>query len=788
VRIPLDYYRILGLPIQAPAEQLKQAHQDRTLQMPRREYSEAAIASRKALLDEAYGILADPDQRQAYDARFLTTYDPELSLGNAAPDKNDIRLEPKAKLEPKSDLTSEAQTPHIDIAEPHLIGALLILQELGEYELVLKVGRPYLSSGNASLQSGQFGDSQLALGDIVLTIALACLELGREQWHQGQYEAAAEALETGQELLLREGLFTGVRSEIQADLLRLRPYRILELLELPDSQPLDRKKGLQLLQDMLQERGGIDGDGNDQSGLSMDNFLHFIQQLRDSLTAEEQQFLFEEETRRPSAVGTYLAVYALLARGFAEQQPALVRRAKHLLVKLSGRQDVHLEQSICALLLGQTEEASRVLELSQEHEPLAFIREHSQGSPDLLPGLCLYAERWLQDEVFPHFRDLASRRVALKDYFADEQVQAYLEELPTEGEGSATAWSSNGLRAGSTAAIGGAAAWAGNGAWAETASRAEQAAIAANPAPGRSAASARSEPRSNARSRDKGAKSATKSSPKAGSAKKSAETTWPHRPPVAEATRETASDSGDAIALGTTSTALAIGGGVAAGQLVPVASEARRADRAGSSGVRPGKSRSAAKGGVRRPSKSRSSFPVWLPYLLGLLGVTMLGFGITRLLPRNPQPQPIASVSAAPTTAAGPNLATGVQGDLSNESAKQVLELWFTAKKAAMGPGYAADQLDLVLMDPKLSEWKAESANAKRDGAYVEYEHAVQVEKVEIDSQMPDQATVVATVRELRKYYQGSTLAENQEDDLQVRYSLVRQNNQWRISTWQAAS
>lgn len=166
----------------------------------------------------------------------------------------------------------------------------------------------------------------------------------------------------------------------------------------------------------------------------------------------------------------------------------------------------------------------------------------------------------------------------------------------------------------------------------------------------------------------------------------------------------------------------------------------------------------------------------------------MLGFGITRLLPRNPQPQPIASVSAAPTTAAGTNPATGVQGDLSNESAKQVLELWFAAKKAAMGPGYAADQLDLVLTDPKLSEWRAESANAKRDGAYVEYEHAVQVEKVEIDSQTPDQATVVATVRELRKYYQGSTLAENQEDDLQVRYSLVRQNNQWRISTWQTAS
>ncbi|MEB3292798.1 MAG: IMS domain-containing protein, partial [Synechococcales bacterium] len=60
--------------------------------------------------------------------------------------------------------------------------------------------------------------------------------------------------------------------------------------------------------------------------------------------------------------------------------------------------------------------------------------------------------------------------------------------------------------------------------------------------------------------------------------------------------------------------------------------------------------------------------------------------------------------------------------------------------------------------------------------------------KVEVESQSPDQATVIATVRELRKYYQGSTLAETQEDDLQVSYTLVRQNNQWRISDWRAAS
>lgn len=93
--------------------------------------------------------------------------------------------------------------------------------------------------------------------------------------------------------------------------------------------------------------------------------FRFIQQLRNYLTVAEQHQLFEAESKRPSAVATYLAVYASLAKGFAQRQPALIRQAKHLLIRLSRRQDVHLEQSLCAMLLGQTEEATRVLELAR---------------------------------------------------------------------------------------------------------------------------------------------------------------------------------------------------------------------------------------------------------------------------------------------------------------------------------------------------------------------------------------------------------------------------------------
>lgn len=416
MRIPLDYYRILGLPIQATAEQLQQAHRDRAMQLPRREYSEAAIAARKQLLDEAYSVLSDPEQRRRYDATFLSRSSETTATGESI-----------------FGAGTDPYASSVEIQESQIVGALLVLLELGEYELVLKLGRPYLT-GNAELPVGQPGQFDVARADILLTLALAYLELGREQWQQGQYESAASSLESGQNLLLREGMFASVRSEMQSDLFKLRPYRVLELLSLSTSNEQERKQGLTLLQEMLQERGGIDGNGNDQSGLSVDDFLRFIQQLRGYLTTAEQQALFEAEARRPSAVATYLAIYALLARGFAYRQPALVRRAKQLLLRLGTRQDVHLEQAVCALLLGQTEEANRALEISQEQQSIAFIREHSKGSPDLLPGLCLYSERWLQDEVFPHFRDLAHQEASLKDYFADGQVQAYLEELPNEPE------------------------------------------------------------------------------------------------------------------------------------------------------------------------------------------------------------------------------------------------------------------------------------------------------------------------------------------------------------------
>ena len=100
-----------------------------------------------------------------------------------------------------------------------------------------------------------------------------------------------------------------------------------------------------------------------------------------------------------------------------------------LLNKFKNRQDTGLEEAICALLLGQTQLANQSLEKSQDQKALTFIQQRSEGSPDLLPGLCSYGESWLQTEIFPHFRDLADQTASLEDYFSDADVQIYLETL-----------------------------------------------------------------------------------------------------------------------------------------------------------------------------------------------------------------------------------------------------------------------------------------------------------------------------------------------------------------------
>jgi hypothetical protein len=754
VRIPLDYYRILGLPLAATEEQLRQAYSDRIVQLPRREYSTTAISSRKDLISEAYMVLLDAKKRKSYDELYLshiytdnTTAD-QASLSISPTESNSQRLDPS--------------TLSIEISPDRFIGSLLILQELGEYELVLKLGRPHLvnkpskisvKTGNRLTQAEI--PENLDLPDIILTVSLACLELGREEWQQGNYENAAISLETGEELLAREGLFPTVRAEMTADLYKLRPYRILELLALPKEQVAKRQQGLELLQSILEDRGGIDGSGNDQSGLNIDDFLRFIQQIRHFLTVSEQHKLFELESKRPSAVATYLAVYSLIARGFAQRQPALIRQAKQMLMQLAKRQDVHLEQSLCALLMGQTEEATRVLELSQEYEALAFIREKSQDSPDLLPGLCLYTEKWLQQEVFPHFRDLGKQKAALKDYFADRQVQAYLESLPTDVQTterpvihpqSFPQPDTNHFRHHAR----------------ETGETHQYHQQPSNPELPETHHRPQPEPSRISMSR------------------------WNHT-----ATNGSVANQGSQI------------------PVTPIGATSSSKSHPGNHTSKPATNHQHPRRRRRKPSannipqrflQSQTNFLssldpktrlVWMvSFSLGGVVVFSLLVSTTVELVKNIffshpslQGEQLAiELNQPPITIPDPNGQSQPRDEeLTNKTAKEVIETWLSAKASALGENHDINGLNKILTGPVLSQWRSLAQQEQEDKRYRQYKHDVKVESVSKKRTDRNYVSVDATVQEVTQFYENSRQKKSSHENLRVRYELVHKEGKWLI-------
>jgi hypothetical protein len=476
--------------------------------------------------------------------------------------------------------------------------------------------------------------------------------------------------------------------------------------------------------------------------------------MRKHLTSSEQQALFEAEAGRPSAVATYLSVYTLLAQGFAARQPSMIRRAKLMLMQLGRRQDVHLEKAVCSLLLGQTEEASRALELSSEKEPLAFIREHSQDSPDLLPGLCLYAEHWLQEEVFPHFRDLANQSVSLKDYFADPKVQAYLEALPLEAE-TANEWVVVQPRSGKP-----------SGRLQPTAGRSP----AAVPPP----------------SGKQGASTVTLTPVPTGT---STAASGPKSPATAAVPRPAG-----AVSLPTAT----------AGQPADSTSKQRRRKNSGRSGAS-GKGltgnlvdRSRTKAAqisakVKSMPRNRlalflvagvvSLLFLWLILSLlasaiqALSGPSLQGEQAVLGLEAPPIEIPAVSVAAEPSAAAS--------GAMTEEAARDLVQSWLSAKAAALGPNHAVEELKQVLTEPALSRWQLMAEAQQRNNAHQRYVHKLQVNGITTNPTNPDRVQVDAQVSEKAEVFDRDQPVSSRNENLRVRYDLIRQEGEWRIMDWQ---
>ncbi|WP_310412458.1 IMS domain-containing protein [Chamaesiphon sp. OTE_8_metabat_110] len=469
MRIPLDYYQILGVP-ESDLSGLEQAYQDRLLQLPQQEYSDAAIESRNRLITVAYQVLSDPIQRAEYAAT-------QAASALVGVESTATNAEVSA--------SQFYRRPELDIATEHFVGGLLILFELGQYEEINSICMPHLGNNGRSNNSGSLhpqqpptvtpsgnvwpttkfdavpiakvkhtasGSSIVPLKpDILLAMVSSFWELGEREWRDGCYEEATIHYETAKKILVREDLFPQIQGEVDRKLDRLRPYRISSLVSLSLDRHEQRRQGIQFLEELLESACTNEVKCQERFALNSESTIAFIHETLPYLTAAEQRNLFSQLARDSQQAGTrilnvmqlactYLHVHALIVQGFAYRNPQLIYTAQQILqYRLSQRIDCSIEQSICALLLGQTEEANQILASAAESSALVVIRQQSQGLPNLLRGLCWYIESWLKDEAFPCFRDLVASDPALNAYFNDRDVQDFADRVPATDK-NITSW------------------------------------------------------------------------------------------------------------------------------------------------------------------------------------------------------------------------------------------------------------------------------------------------------------------------------------------------------------
>lgn len=385
MELPIDHFRLLGVSPAADAQTALQMLQQRLDRVPTDGYSLETLDARAELLRSSADLLSDSARRGRYEA----------------------------------DLTALASGGGAVIAALDVPASL----EVGGLVLLLEAEQPLdcFELANRNLQPPRapaLGSSREA--DLTLVAALACMAGARELQDLRRYEAAAQLLLQGQQLLQRMGQLPHQRQQLSDALEALSPYRVLDLLSRPLTATAERAEGLQLLNALVQRRGGLEGSADPR--LTSEAFQAFFRQIRAFLTVQEQVDLFIGWANG-SAAADFLATTALAASGFAQRKPERIAAALARL-EASPQSGTATLKACLLLLLGKVEQAQHCFAQGASPELLTWAQ---QQAPEPLAQLCAYCSDWLQRDVLAGYRDLEGD-ANLDAYFADRDVQAYIEQ------------------------------------------------------------------------------------------------------------------------------------------------------------------------------------------------------------------------------------------------------------------------------------------------------------------------------------------------------------------------
>ena len=394
VELPIDHFRLLGVSPSSAAETMLRTLQLRIDRPPSQGFTHEALQQRAELLRLSADLLTDDQRRAEYEAALL-------NLGCEHP----------------------GETAGLELSSSREVAGLMLLWEASAPHEAFQLARQALQPP----QAPALGSNREA--DLALLAALACRDASRQDQEARRYESAAGLLMEGLQLLQRVGKLPDQRQGIEQELLVLTPYRILDLLSRDLAEDSARQQGLQMLDQLVSERGGLEGTNLliDGDGLSQGEFELFFQQIRRFLTVQEQLDLYQRWQRSGSDDAAFLAVMALTASGFSRRKPERLDEARQRLAELHlDGLDLNPLQGCLDLLLGDVDRAQSRVTSSSDQDLQQWLLKHPG---DDLAALCDYCRAWLRRDVLPGFRDVDAEAVDLEAWFADRDVQAFVERL-----------------------------------------------------------------------------------------------------------------------------------------------------------------------------------------------------------------------------------------------------------------------------------------------------------------------------------------------------------------------
>lgn len=391
VEIPVTCYQIIGVTDRAEKDEIVKSVMNLKSAEVEEGYTMDAVVSRQDLL---------------MNVRDKLLFEPEYA-GNM-----------KEKIPPKSPL---------GIPWAWLPGALCLLQEVGEEQLVLDIGREGL----------RHSDSKPYVHDMLLAMALAECAIAKIGFEKNNVSQGFEALARAQ-CLLRSKISLGkmpLLSQIEESLEELAPACTLELLGMPHTpENAERRRGaIAALRELL--RQGLDVEtscqvqdwpcflGQALSKLMATEIVDLLQWDSVAVTRKNKKSLGSQNQRVVIDFNSfYMVLLAHIALGFSSKQTDLLNKAKTIsecLVASEGI-DLKFEEAFCSFLLGQGDESEAIEKLQQLESysnPASCNSLSGKGIMDSDSGAKPSLELWLKDAVLWIFPDTRDCSPSLASFF-----------------------------------------------------------------------------------------------------------------------------------------------------------------------------------------------------------------------------------------------------------------------------------------------------------------------------------------------------------------------------------